>query len=205
MNGTPIKTDLESRHLLFHEPMGFTIEIQASYADVDVFYPYDGWEENVGDEDEKIFWKKCFNAEEAGVEEVLEEIIDRGMAEGEFLLMDPSTATIEVNGDVIENLFADPEEYEMPDPVSVLRKRWKRDGKKIKLGELQSEKFLYLKVWENGGGFRYEGDGSFESEKLTYDNVMGCFQYDGNDFDMTDGEGSSSYEWFWSGGERFNG
>ena len=178
--------------------MGFTISIQVDYVDVDTFYPSEGWEKYVTDEKDKNFWDKCFNATEDD-EELIEEI--RDMAEQDFMMMDAASATIEVDDERIENPFTT-EEYELPSPVSMLRRRLRREDKTFKMEEMQGKKFLYLKVWENGGEFRYEGDGDFDLEKLTY-NSFGCFEYDGNDFEFIGGDGSSSYEYFWSsGGER---
>ena len=88
------------------------------------------------DEKDKNFWDKCFNATED--DELIEEI--RDMAEQDFMMMDAASATIEVDDERIENPFTT-EEYELPSPVSMLRRRLRREDKTFKMEEMQGKKF----------------------------------------------------------------
>ena len=86
----------------------------------------------------------------------------------------------------IENPFSDYEKYDVPELAELIP-------------EIIKSKFCFIKVWENSGGFSYKSDGEFDLSKL--DCVKGQFLYDGEEFDFTDGDGSSSYTCFYKDGE----
>ena len=76
--------------------------------------------------------------------------------------------------------------------------KW-RTNSLILIPEIINSKFCFIKVWENSGGWIYEGNGEFEITKLTWE--KGKFLYDGIEFEFIDGNGSSSYTHFYKDGE----
>ena len=85
----------------------------------------------------------------------------------------------------IENPFSDYEKYGLPELEDLIP-------------EIINSKFCFIKVWENSGGFLYESDGEFDLSKL--DCVKGKFLYGGEEFNFTDGDGSSSECHFYKDG-----
>lgn len=86
----------------------------------------------------------------------------------------------------VGNPFSDDGKYYLPDP-------------EVLIPELINSKFCFVKVWENSGGWAYNGNGEFDLAKLTWE--RGKFAYDGEEFEFTDGDGSSSYTCFYKDGE----
>ena len=184
--------------------MGFRIDIRTSYIDIDAFYFNPEWEQYCRNDSERELRKKCLSLSPlnvAGIEEVVEIIKESGYAQGQCLAMFPNEAEIEVDGTRIENPFSDFRQWEMPSPESLLRRSIRSSFPNLKMSVVQ-QNFLYFKIWENSGGFSYEGEGSFLLNKLTYKG--GVFLYDDEAFDLTDGEGSSSYEVFYRDSVRIN-
>jgi hypothetical protein len=176
------------------EAVGFRIEIRTSYIEVDAFYFTPGWEKYFQSQEDREFLDKCLTLsplDGKGIEDVVEAIEERGCAVNECLAMYPNDALIEVDGSKIENPFSDHHQWELPSPESLLRKSIRSSFPALKMRTVQ-QNFLYFKVWENSGGFLYEGRDSFALEKLVYKD--GLFLYDDHTFDLTDGDGSSSYE-----------
>ena len=177
--------------------MSFTIEIHCDYFDIDIFYPYKGWEENCNDAEEKAFWQRCLTADtddESAIESVIQEIRDREMAEQEAMMMEPEYARITVDGEEIENPL---DFHELPSAQKVVTRAVRANTPRFRFRDC---KFVYLKVWENSGDYSYEGEGEYDEEKLTYEN--GCFRYDGEGFDLMGGDGNSSYEEFYRDGRQ---
>ena len=180
--------------------MSFTVEIHCDYYDIDVFYPYKGWEEYCKDDEEKAFWHRCLTADagnQSAIESVIQEIRDREMAEQETMMMEPEYARIAVDDEQIENPL---DFHKLPTARATITTRLRENQPGFRFSDC---KFVYLKVWENSGDFSYEGEGEFDEEKLTYEN--GCFLYDGEGFDLMGGDGSASYEEFYRDGRSVNG
>jgi len=186
--------------------MSFSIFIQAPYIDVDAFYPYDGWNDNDVEVDERYeMIEKCIAVcprDTTEIEKLMDVMLE---AEDEYLEGAATgvigcDARIEIkehpDGDFrpssvkrrdIENPFGDYEKYAVPELTELIP-------------EIINSKFCFIKVWENSGGFAYKGDGDFDLSKL--DCVKGQFLYDGEEFNFTDGDGSSSYTCFYKDGEE---
>ena len=170
--------------------MGFSICIKSSYIDIDVFYPYDGWED--GDEESKNLYERCIDVcprNENEVEELVEEIRDIVNEDSDPIVgaVSGCDASIEVDDEDIGNPFSDSEKYDLPEP-------------EVLIPEVINSRFCYIKVWENDGEWIYESEGKFDVSKLTWN--KGEFLYDGNSFEFVGGEGSSSYGAFYKHGER---
>lgn len=176
--------------------MAFTIFIKSDYVEISVFYPYQGWDEDYegwrDDEDEverREFMEKCIAVcprNESEIEELWSEVEDpaKDYLSVEATAVGGSYASIEVDDELIDDLFKG-DEYDIPDP-------------EVLIPEIIKSKFCFIKVWENSGGFQYEGDGDFDLDKLTWE--KGQFAYDGEEFDFTDGDGNSSYTRFYKDG-----
>lgn len=191
--------------------MSFSIFIKAPYIDVDAFYPYEGWDEDYDgwrDDDEvelREFMEKCIAVcprNENEIEELWDKVDDPAQ---DYLscvgtAVSGCDARIEIeehpDGDFrpssmksrdIDNPFSDHEKYPIPELIDLIP-------------EIIKSKFCFIKVWENSGGFAYKGDGEFDLSKL--DCVKGQFLYDGEEFNFTDGDGSSSYTCFYKDGEE---
>ena len=173
--------------------MSFSIFIQAPYIDVDAFYPYDGWNDNDVEVDERYeMIEKCIAVcprDTTEIEKLMDVMLE---AEDEYLEGAATgvigcDASIEVDDEEIENPFGDYEKYAVPELIELIP-------------EIINSKFCFIKVWENSGGFAYKGDGDFDLSKL--DCVKGQFLYDGEEFNFTDGDGSSSYTCFYKDGEE---
>ena len=186
--------------------MAFTILIQTDYIDIEAFYPFQGWNEEWEDED----WRddedevalrnlieRCISidaSKDKDLEELLEEVLDtvtdpsKQYLTGVCVAACGGNASIEVDNKRISNPFGDNEEYELPE-LEVL------------IPEIINSKFCFVKVWENTGGLVYHSDGDcdFDLSKLSW--VKGRFFYDGNEFEFTDGDGSSSYTCFYKDGK----
>ena len=192
--------------------MGFSIFIKAPYIDVDAFYPYEGWDEDYegwsDDEDAvalRSLIERCISVspdDESEMEELWGVIDDPGedYLSCEGTAVSGCDARIEIeehpDGDFrpssvksrdIENPFSDYEKYPIPELIDLIP-------------EIIKSKFCFIKVWENSGGFAYKGDGEFDLSKLAC--VKGQFLYDGEEFNFTDGDGSSSYTCFYKDGEE---
>ena len=179
--------------------MSFSIFIKAPYIDVDAFYPYEGWDEDYegwsDDEDAvalRSLIERCISVspdDESEMEELGGVIDDPGedYLSCEGTAVSGCDASIEVDDEEIENPFGDYEKYAVPELIELIP-------------EIINSKFCFIKVWENSGGFAYEGDGEFDLSKL--DCVKGQFLYDGEEFNFTDGDGSSSYTCFYKDGEE---
>ena len=180
--------------------MALTILIRSPYIDIEAFYPFQGWNE----EWEEVDWRddegnvtyrelieRCMSVDlsnETDLEELMDIIADPG---GEYysgvgVAVSGCDASIEVDDQEIDNPFSDYEKYDLPE-LEVL------------IPEIIKSKFCFIKVWENSGGWIYEGNGEFEITKLTWE--KGKFLYDGIEFEFIDGNGSSSYTHFYKDGE----
>ena len=173
--------------------MGFTIFIKSPYIVIDAFYPYEGWDDSDVEVDERYeMIEKCIAVCPRNTTEI-EELMDVMLeAEDEYLEgaatgVSGCDASIEVNDEEIENPFGDYEKYDVPELIELIP-------------EIINSKFCFIKVWENSGGFAYEGNGEFDLSKLAC--VKGQFLYDGEEFNFTDGDGSSSYTCFYKDGEE---
>jgi hypothetical protein len=167
--------------------MGFALSIQTSYIEV---YSFSG-DENFDDEDLKDLAEKCAVVcprNEQEIEDLVFELRNKEVAEPVLggLALDPcEPIKVSVKGQEdfeIEGM----EDVEMPEASQIVP-------------DEVSSKFCYLKVWENGGTFEYEDDGDFDENLISYKN--GKLLYDGNEFQLVDGEGSSSYQEFYRDGE----
>ena len=177
--------------------MSFSIFIKAPYIDVDAFYPYEGWDEDYEgwsrDEDEvalRKFIEKCIAVDPVNEEEIeaLWDVVDdppAGHLRSVGVAVSGCDASIEVDGSQIDNPFRDYEKYDVPELDALIP-------------ELIHLQFCFVKVWQNSGGLHYKGNGKFDLSKLTW--KKGRFAYDGEDFDFTDGDGSSSYTCFYKDG-----
>ncbi len=178
--------------------MSFSIFIKAPYVDIDAFYPYEGWDEDCegwrDDEDEvalREFIEKCIavdpeNDNEVG--ELWDVVVDPAYDYLSCVCMTVSgcDASIEIDDEEIDNPFADYGKYELPELEALIP-------------DIINSKFCFMKVWENAGAWIYRGDGEFDLSKLTWE--KGRFAYDGEEFDFTDGDGSSSYTCFYKDGK----
>lgn len=174
--------------------MGFKIEIMTSYIEIDAFHFYPQWEEAFDSDEEIAFLNRCLTVSPSdgkALENIVDAIRNRELATCQCLAMYPNDALIEVDGSKIENPFSDHHQWELPSPESLLRQSIRSSFPALKMRTVQ-QNFLYFKVWENSGRFLYEGRDAFALEKLAYKD--GLFLYDDHTFDLTDGDGSSSYE-----------
>ena len=184
--------------------MAFTILIQTDYIDIEAFYPFQGWDEEWEDED----WRddedevalrnlieRCISVDvskDKDLEELLEEVMDtvtdpsKQYLNGVCVAACGGNASIEVDYKKIDNPFGDDGKYYLPE-LEVL------------IPEIINSKFCFVKVWENSGGWVYNGDGEFDLAKLTWE--KGKFAYDCEEFEFTDGDGFSSYTYFYKNGE----
>jgi len=181
--------------------MSFTVEIRTDYVEVDAFYYSEYWENHFTSKEDKVFFTQCCEVDpnnREAVESVVSQIKERELAEGLCLAMLPDYARITVDDEEIENEFT---ELEMPEDHALIKNALRENDPKLRLSKVL-DKFLYFKVWENTGWFKYEGDGEFNKSKLTYCLRTGRFEYDGESFDLTDGDGNSSYEVFYRGRDR---
>jgi hypothetical protein len=169
--------------------MGFSILIKTPYVDIDAFYPHEKWERH-DSEDYKDLIRRCL-AVDPGNEDELEKLIDIISDPGKDNLSNVAfalsgcDAVIEVNDVEIQNPFADHTKYEVPEPEELIP------------GIINSE-FCYIKCWENSGGWTYKGNGDYDASKLTWE--KGRFLYEGNEFELLGGDGSSSYGRFYKEG-----
>jgi len=178
----------------------FTILIRSPYIEIDAFYPYEGWNDDLEkadrrDDEGNVTYRdlveRCMSvdlSDETDLEELIDIITDPGgdYLSGVEMAVSGCDASIKVDDDLIANPFSDYEKYEVPE-LDVL------------IPDLINLKFCFVKVWENSGEWFYKGDGEFDLSKLTW--VKGRFFYDGNEFDFIGGEGSSSYTCFYKDGE----
>ena len=173
--------------------MSFSISIKSQCIDIDAFYPYEGWNDSEVEIDERYeMIEKCIavcprNTPE--IEELMEVMVE---AEDEYLegvtsAVSGSYASIEVDGEEIENPFADDEKYDVPDPEDLIP-------------EIIKSKFCFIKVWEGSEEWSYKGEGDFVLSKLTWN--KGEFMYDGNEMNCGGGDRSSSYTCFYKDGEE---
>ena len=180
--------------------MGFSIFIKSDYVDVEVCYPYEGWDDDYEgwkDDEREVgyrqFMQRCIDVnptDEREKEELWDYFLDPSNDCGSTVAtaVSGSYASIEVDDEEIENPFRDDEKYDIPDEEDLIP-------------ELIKSKFCFLKVWENSGGFYYEDfedDTQFDIAKLTWE--KGEFLYDGKEFDFTDGKGHSSSTRFYKDG-----
>ncbi len=184
--------------------MAFTILIRSPYIDIEAFYPYEGWNEEWedvdwrDDEDEvalRNLIERCISVDvskDKDFEELLEEVMDtvtdpsKQYLTGVGVAACGGNASIEVDFKKIDNPFSNDGKYYLPDP-------------EVLIPEIINSKFCFVKVWENSGGWVYNGNGEFDLIKLTWE--RGKFAYDGEEFEFTDGDGSSSYTCFYKDGE----
>ena len=182
--------------------MTFTLTIRTDYVDIEFFYPHSGWDEEYEgwkeDEDEVAFRElieKCISVcprNEDEIEQLMDEIYDfihkgvsspgRGGGQyangelevatgGEVRFIDDPFPGNGFDDDEIEELYAD----------------------KI------NSKFCFLKMWKNSGTFKYEDDGDFDENLLSFSD--GHMTYDGNPFELVDGDGCDSETRFYKDGE----
>lgn len=172
--------------------MAFTIFIRAPYIDIEAFYSYEGWDASEAKRTEYTnMIERCIAIDPGStteMEDIVEDLIDPGKEylSGVGEAVSGCDASIEVDDQEIDNPFGDYEKYDLPE-LEVL------------IPELINSKFCFVKVWENSGGWVYNGDGEFDLAKLTWE--KGRFAYDGEEFEFTDGDGSSSYTYFYKDGE----
>lgn len=182
--------------------MGFNIFIETEYIDVEAFYPAESWDQ----EWEEMDWRE--DEAEVAYRALIERCISVDLSDKEELegLMDVITdpaegilrtvavacsgcdAKIKVDDVEIQNPFNDCQSFGTPEPSTLIP-------------DIVSLKFCALKVWENSGGLVYysDCDDDFDVSKLTWE--RGKFAYDGGEFEFTDGDGSSSYTYFYKDGE----
>lgn len=167
--------------------MGFTLSIRTSYIEVSSFSDADDFDE----EYLKDLAERCAVVcprNEQEIEDLVSELSHKEVAEPVWggLALDPyEPISVSINGQEefeIEGM----EDVEIPEASELVP-------------DEVSSKFCYLKVWENGGTFQYQDDGNFDEKLISYKN--GKLLYDGNEFELLDGEGSSSCREFYRDGE----
>lgn len=170
--------------------MSFVISYKSGYEDVSVFYPYEGWdEESEYDDDDDRSLRDVIRQliqsrdDQERFNELVEKVFDKeyDYFDGEATAVDAwGDFTIDLQGkDFIRIKATDlwgeldsPSVAELiPDPIS--------------------KEFCIVKVWENSGHWRYEGEGDFDRSQIRYE--KGRVFYGDEEFDFTDGDGCSSY------------
>jgi hypothetical protein len=171
--------------------MGFTLSIRTDFIQIDSWHYYPELEANVEHEDIDLagILADCCNPaliDDDDLAELVSRITNKEYADGVASALDPyQPITVSIDGQddfEIEGM----EDVEMPEASELVP-------------DEVSSKFCYLKVWENGGTFEYEDDGDFDENLISYKN--GKLLYDGNEFQLVDGEGSYSYREFYRDGE----
>ena len=179
--------------------MGFTLSIESGYVDIDFFYPFPGWDEEYegwqDDEDEVLrreLMKRCISVcpeNEDEIEQLVDAILDKliGCLGGGHAQYANGKLEVEIEGEVrfIDDPF--PGQGFDDDDLEVLY-----------AGKINS-KFCFLKMWKNGGTFKYEDDGKFDENLLFFSD--GLMTYDGNPFEFVDGDGYDSETRFYRDGE----
>ena len=123
--------------------MTFRITISGGVNHLDAFYQDEGWQEFCSDDEElKELYEKCCEVCPRDTDAIIlliEEIEELDVAKGlsRECMQYPQPETFEVDDEEIENLFADYIKYKTPKPEDVRE-------------FIQTSRFCFLKVWENG-------------------------------------------------------
>ena len=171
--------------------MSFTLSIRTDYIEIMSWSYNPELHDNLDNEDIDLagIVADCCNAslqDFEDLDQLVERIADKEYADYVASALDPyQPIRVSINGEdeyEIEGM----EDVEMPEASQLIP-------------EEVSSKFCYLMVYENGGTYEYEGDGDFDKKLISYKN--GKLLYDGNEFELIDGEGSSSYREFYRNGK----
>ena len=175
--------------------MAFVITYKASYLDVDVFYPYEGWDDDceVIEEEEddakmkEVIAQLMFMEDERidssyeAFHEVAETIEDGWWMSGCDIWWDSGCIKVEEAAIYGKILFEDDNhafDEDMPELVDVIPTMINAD-------------FCIVKCCENSGQLRCEGEGNFDINQIRY--CKGKLFYGNEEFYFTDGDGMSSY------------
>lgn len=186
--------------------MALIITYRASYLDVDVFYPREGWDEEYEglEDDESELRMRSAIALLMGTKvgrsdpshdvlcEVIDMIEDSWFTPGCQVWWNYGRLRVEksgFNGEVLYENNRHAFDEEMPELVDIIP-------------ECINSDFCLVKAWENSGQLRCEVDGDFDIDKMRYD--KGMLYYGDEEFDLTDSDGISSYVQVYQNGIAVN-
>lgn len=189
----------------------FDIFFQGCYDDVEVFRPFNGWdelcEEEPEDNEEQAMIRKLI-ATRNDNRKLFLELADElhGMKfEGVDMLWHPE---VNLRVDFYKGMSIIESKYFNRFEVKNIAEQ-SLDLEELALDAIRNYirgEFCVVKVWENTGGCIYRSKSpssdkkEFDINKLIYDN--GQITYDGEEFEFTDGDGMSSYTMIFIDGKR---